>query len=131
MQYLVRLSPARVVTTLIVTGLLFAVLSIASPAAHAATCDVVDASAGWVSADRYTYHGYAVGCTRGVNYDWRLTVETKQGAFVRTHTGTRYNAPSGWSTSDYYYFGTGAYCVTFRVRQRSNGNIMGSGTDCT
>jgi hypothetical protein len=106
-------------------------LLLAAPPARAASCDVVDASAGWISSWQYTYHGYAVGCTRGVDYSWRLTVETKQGYFVRTHTGTRYNAPSGWSTADYIYSGTGSYCVTFRVRNAATGNIMGSGVDCT
>jgi hypothetical protein len=106
-------------------------LLVAAPQARAASCDVVDAAAGYISSERYTYHGYAAGCTQGVTYDWSLTVETKHGDFVRRHTGTRYSAPSGWSTSDYTYSGTGAYCVTFRVRNAATGHIMGSGVDCT
>jgi hypothetical protein len=132
MQYLAKRGMSRAVAMF--CGLLAALalsLSMGAAPAHAASCADVDAVAGYINSYQYTYHGYAVGCTPGVDYDWRLTVETKQGNFVRTHTGTRWNAPSGWQTSDYTYSGSGAYCVTFRVRNRATGNIMGSGVDCT
>lgn len=133
MQFSVRRNVSRVVViACIAVAALVGSLSFMTATAQAASCDVIDASAYYINSYQYSYKGYAVGCgPYGTDYEWRVIVRTKQGNFVREHTGVRYNPGSSWQTSTWTYGGSGAYCVEFRVRNHATDGFLGSGTDCT